>query len=66
MMVHCVICIDEDASNPEAEACLQAIDKVHIFSTQEKANAFVISHPGYCVSYDYRVDHHDQGPERLQ
>lgn len=52
MMVYCVRCLGEDA----ASCC------IHIFSTQEKAQAFADADPRQHVLYDYAVDH----PERME
>ena len=51
MMVYCVMCMDEDE-------CLC----VHIFSTQENAQAFSDADDRDHVLYDYVVDH----PERME
>lgn len=51
-VVYCVLCIDDD-DGPAA---------VHIFSTQEKAQAFADADPRPHVLYDYVVDH----PERME
>ena len=52
LLVYCVMCIDDD----DAGCC------VHIFSTQQKAQAFVDKDNRPHVLYDYVVDH----PERMQ
>lgn len=52
MIVYCVMCIDED----DAGCC------VHIFSTQERADAFAAADARQHVQYDYMIDH----PERME
>lgn len=52
MMVYCVTCVDDND-----QGCC-----VHIFSTQEKADAFVASDPRPHVLYDYVID----CPERME
>lgn len=52
MMVYCVMCLDEDDMG-----CV-----FHIFSTQDKANAFAEADPRTHVMYDYMVD----CPERAE
>lgn len=49
--VYCVICLDPGAS-----------EVVHIFSTQEKADAFALEDRRGHVLYDYVVD----CPERME
>jgi hypothetical protein len=51
-MVYCVMCIDKD----DHGCC------VHIFSTQEKQQAFAESDDRPHVLYDYLLDH----PERAE
>jgi len=51
MMVYCVLCVDGGA--PEV---------VHIFSTQEKADAFAAADDRPHVLYDYVID----CPERME
>lgn len=50
MMVYCVMCVDDEGT------------VVHIFSTQEIAEAFAVSDPRFHVLYDYAIDH----PERME
>ena len=52
MLVYCVMCIDDDD-----QGCC-----VHIFSTEEKAQAFVDKDSRPHVLYDYVIDH----PERME
>ena len=51
MMVYCVLCVDDLDR-----------DRVHIFTTQERAEAWASTDPRRHVIYDYLLDH----PERME
>ena len=50
-MVYCVLCVDDGAP-----------DRVHIFTTQERAEAWASTDKRYHIMYDYLLDH----PERME
>ena len=51
MMVYCVLCVDNNDH-----------DRVHIFTTQEAAEAWASTDPRRHIIYDYLLDH----PERME
>ena len=54
-MVYCVLCVD-DRDGREDHV------RVHIFTTQERAEAWASTDPRRHVFYDYLLDH----PERME
>jgi hypothetical protein len=55
MMVYCVLCLD--GSWPRSRS-----EHVHIFTTQERAEAWASTDPRRHIIYDYLLDH----PERME